>query len=252
VKLKKSMEGYDKVVLLKHDHTDSWLDWSEADEELADVVAAPTYANLAKYLKELKAQGYYIDLWILTHGKSGKGFLASTGSFGSEDWVSESEIRNLLALTGYNSLPLRMVYSWACFGKELTDDFVYIGAKVANGARYVNFYPTQFGKFADEWNKDNVAFASCIDNSNTATTRTLVQSAIALKGAIGWCWGLNGTSVLGNGACAKDFFLAKYLDEDEWVDSMSGKENMNYSSEMSTAGTGSITKSSKPSWWIAP
>src|SRR5262245_51288035 len=71
MKLKKAMEGYDRVVLLKFNELEPWLDFTEGDERAADVVAAPTKANLAKYLKQLADQNYLIDVWIVGHGSSG-------------------------------------------------------------------------------------------------------------------------------------------------------------------------------------
>src|SRR6266481_1639068 len=75
--LKKAMEDYDFKVLLKHETLPSWADLSEKDEKLADIKDLPTKANLFKYLIKLAQDGYYVDLFIFSHGWKEK-FKAST------------------------------------------------------------------------------------------------------------------------------------------------------------------------------
>src|SRR5262245_28512511 len=72
LKLKKAMEGYNKVILLKHNSVPSFLDLSEADETIADKVLTPTKTNFFNSINDLAKEGYYIDIWIIGHGKNEK------------------------------------------------------------------------------------------------------------------------------------------------------------------------------------
>lgn len=62
VKLKKAMEGYQRVVLLKSQEVPSWLDLSEADEKKADVMLSPTKANFFDQIKDLTQSGNPIPM----------------------------------------------------------------------------------------------------------------------------------------------------------------------------------------------
>ncbi len=252
-KLKKAMQGYKKVILLKHDETDSILDFSEEDEKIADVIAKPTKANFFKYIKDLSNEGYYLDIWIWSHGTTND-FRCSTGTFGDNDLITDDDIDTELApsKTGLTKVPIRMVYQINCVGESLNSNWTGVGAKVSIGTRYTNFYPTQFGKFAEEWNEGNIKVKSAIETSNTSTSRTLVQTYIAVVHAPthnkdwGSCKLLQ--TVLGDSDCAKEYFTWKWLSSSQWQSSKSGKENMNYSSSWIIAGDSSITKNTKPSW----
>lgn len=253
VKLKKAMEDYKYKVLLKHNEIPNWLDLSEKDEKIADVKETPTKDNIVKYIKQLANDGYMIDLWIFSHGWDA-GFKVSTGKHGSDGSFTKDDIETLLGSpeTGFTKLPIRMVYQVNCYGKSLNKSWQNIGAKTVAGARYVNFYPTQFGDFADNWNKGNVSFEDAVDKSNTATSRTLVQTYISMvhapsiKKKWGGCPLLK--TVLGDHECAKNYFIDQWLTDDEWQKTMSGKENMNYSSEMVTSGEKTLTKKDVPRW----
>src|SRR5690242_18979631 len=72
LKLKKAMDEYKFKVLLKHEALPNWADLSEKDEKLADIKDLPTRANLFKYLVQLANDGYYIDLYIFSHGWKNK------------------------------------------------------------------------------------------------------------------------------------------------------------------------------------
>lgn len=253
VKLKKAMEDYKYKVLLKHNEIPSWLDLSEKDEKIADVKEAPTKDNLVKYVKQLADEGYMIDLWIFSHGWEG-GFRASTGKHGSKGSFTKNDIETLLgsSATGFTNLPIRMVYQVNCYGKSLNESWQSIGAKMVTGARYVNFYPNQFGNFANKWNKGNVSFEDAVDKSDTAASRTVVQTYISMvhapsvKSEWGGCPLLK--TVLGDHKCAKKYFTNQWLEKDEWQDGKSGKENMNYSSRIIIKGEKNLTKDDVPKW----
>ena len=68
LKLKKAMEGYNCNVLLKHNHLSNWADLSQKDEKLADIKDRPTKENFFKYLIQLTDDGYFIDVYLFTHG----------------------------------------------------------------------------------------------------------------------------------------------------------------------------------------
>jgi hypothetical protein len=254
LKLKKAMEGYDRVVLLKHDAIPSIVDFSEADERLADAVAAPTRANFASHMKDLARDGYMIDLWIFSHGFRG-GFLASKGQHGDNDSYTKSELEADLgsAATGLSTLPIRMVWSTLCYGESLNATWQKLGAKVVGGSRFINFYPNQFGRFATEWNRETVSYRDALERADTAASRTVVHTYIATidapanRGTWGGC--PLGRTVLGSKPCAKDYFTKRWgMSDAEYQDDLSGKLNMNHSSEKVVAGQAALTKSSVPAW----
>ncbi len=251
LKLKKTMDGYDFKVLLKHETLPSWIDLSEKDEKLADIKDIPTKAKLFKYLIQLAKDGYDIDLYIFSHGWTDQ-FKASKGSHGSEDFVTAEDIKNELhpSKTGLAQMPIRIVWGTNCYGQTLGDTWRSVGAKATAGARYVNFYPNSFGNFIDAWNK-GISFDSAVENADTDAVRTVAQSFISLvdapakkkSGKWGGC--SFGKTVLGDDLCAKDYFVSVWIDKDEWQVGKSGKENMNHSSFMVLGGDTKITKNIK-------
>ncbi|MGH2587287.1 MAG: hypothetical protein ACRDJE_20420 [Dehalococcoidia bacterium] len=254
LKLKKAMEGYDRVVLLKHDTIPSILDFSEADERLADVVAAPTRANFAYHLKDLARDGYMIDLWIFAHGFRG-GFLVSKGRHGDNDAYTKAKIEADLGsvATGLSRLPIRMVWSTLCYGATLNATWQKLGAKVAGGSRFINFFPNQFGRFANEWNRGTVSYRDALERADTAASRTVVHTYIATIDAprqrSEWGRCPFGRTVLGSRPCAKTYFTKRWnMTDTEYRDDLSGKLNMNHSSEKIVAGQGALTKRSAPTW----
>jgi hypothetical protein len=253
LQLKKAMEGYQYKVLLKHNSLPSWADLSEADEKLADIKDLPTKANLFKYLTQLTADGYYTDLFVFSHGLPQK-FMVSNGSYGSEEFVTTTDITNELKpdKTGFTKIPIRIVWGTNCYGQTLGATWRSIGAKTTAGARFVEFYPHAFGNFINDWNKGNVSFDSAVGNSDTGAVRTAAQLYISTVHAPSTNkeWGKCpfGKTVLGDDPCAKDYFLSMWIDNGEWQTSMSGKENMNHSSYMVREGEKQITKNTKPTW----
>ena len=253
LRMKRAMEGYDTTVLLKHQETPSSIDISEADERNADIVDTPTQANLFKYLIQVAQSGHMIDLWIFSHGGTG-GMRSSKGTHGQNDTVTAQEITTELspAKTGLTKLPIRMLWSTLCYGSTLNNAWTSIGAKAVAGARTVNFFPNQFGRFADEWGKGDVTFSQALDRSNTAQSRALVHTAmlahaLGTRGKWGGC--PVGRTILGKHDCAKAYFTQTWYERDsDYHDDLDGGENMNFGSEKIVAGTGSLTKNSRPSW----
>jgi hypothetical protein len=254
IRLKRAMEGYDYVVLLKHNEIPGLIDISEKDEELADVVDIPTPDNLFKYLRQMASDGRMIDVWIFAHGSPGS-FSGSGGTHGTMDDISDTRIRDELApaKTGLTQVPIRMMWSTACYAAGRNEAWRSVGAKAVAGARGVNFFPHQFGKFAEEWNKSNVSFRAALDRSDTGVSRAVGHSAMLAYARItqaqwGGCPGVK--TVLGKHACAKRYFTEVwfYLRPADYVDNLSGRDNMDYASEKLAAGNDDLTKSATPSW----
>ena len=172
LKLKKAMDGYKFKVLLKDNSLPSWADLSEKDEKLCDIKELPTRANLFKYLIQLGQDGYYVDIFIFSHGWPKK-FKASDGTNRSEncsvDYVTNDDIMNELApaKTGLTHMPIRTVWGTNCYGQTLGEPWRSVGAKTTAGSRYVRFYPNAFGPFIDAWNKGDVSFHDAVAESDT-------------------------------------------------------------------------------------
>jgi hypothetical protein len=254
LRLKTAMEGYQQVVLLKHALIPAPFVLSSADERVADLVIAPTQANLFAQLQRLATEGYLIDLWIFSHGAPGA-FVASTGQHGSVDLVGAAEIAAALrpASTGLDALPIRMIWSTLCYGASLNATWREVGARVVAGSRAVNFYPNQFGRFATAWNSGMVGYQEALERADTAVSRTLVQTYLATMDAPAhrkqWGGCPIGRHVLGDHPCARAYFTRRWgLTEDEWDDGLSGKDNMHRSSAKIIAGQGTLTKSDTPTW----
>lgn len=255
LKIKKAMEGYNRTVLLKYENLPSWADLSEKDEKLADIKDRPTKTNLFKYIVQLATEGYSIDLFLFAHGWREQ-FGARNGLPGSEDRVSAADIENELSssATGFTCMPIRIVWGTNCYGQTLGETWRSIGAKATAGARYVNFYPNSWGRFIDDWNKGNVSFNDAVADADTDMVRTAAQTYIALVDAPAqkkqgeWDGCGFGKTVLGDDACARDYFVSCWIDGDEWQAGKSGKENMNYSSYMFRGGEKQITKNTRLTW----
>jgi len=253
VKFKLAMEGYDYRVLLKHDVTKPIWDLAEKDEKMANVIDTPTKANLKKYLERLADDGYVIDLWIFSHGFTG-GFIASPGRYGRNKWVpfTESDIRGLTGphgSTGYARLPLHLVYQINCYANSLSSAWRAVGAKTVTGARYINWFPNQFGRFARLWNRGE-RVERALQVADNGPSRTLVHKYI-LADARFRKWGgcPLGRTVLSKHKCAKKYFKRVWGIEDaEWRDGKSGKNNMYHQSQKVVHGDRNMTKRTKPSW----
>lgn len=249
VKLKKAMEGYQRIVLLKSQEVPSWLDLSEADEKKADVILPPTKNNFFEQILDLTNKGYYIDIYIFSHGWNER--FGPKNSDAQQILSSDITSRLAVSATGYKAIPIRMIWSSTCYGRTLSNEWTNIGAKTVAGARYVNFYPHNFGNFVNDWNKGNVSFSKAIADADTNLVRTAGQTYIlADAAATNKEWGKCpfGQTVLGNNDCAKDYFTTQWIADAEWLKNKSGKENMNNSSALIVSGSGNLTKNTKPTW----
>jgi len=252
VRLKKIMELYDFNVLLKHDNVEPWLDWSEQDERIVNVKDVPTKQNLFSYIKRLADEGYTIDIWIISHGGPDGSFRASFGQYSQQnnDLVRPADIQALAGpdggATGYQVLPIRLVHHTSCWGSRLASAWRGIGANTVIGSRFVNFYPTQTVPFAKQW-MDGRSAVDAYRYANTATSRTVVQTWMVADAAGSkkeeWGGCSFGNTVLGKKTCAKNYFIWRgYFSEAEWSAALSGKENMNRSSEMLISGDANVRR----------
>lgn len=253
MRLGRAMEGYDYKVLLKHNHTPSWIDLSEADERNADVVMPPTPDNFTDQFVALAQAGYIIDVYINAHGAPGS-FTASAGTHSaSPTSITEGRIRDLPEAAGLRSLPIRMVYQTHCWAESLNDAWRDAGAKVSTGARGLQFFPYQFGRFMTRWH-DNETVRTANAEATTGTMRTLGQAyvladAVAKRQAGEWGGCPIPKTVLGSSACAQEYFDYRWLRPGEWRAGQSGKQNMNWASTMVTAGSRDVRKNSNSLVW---
>jgi hypothetical protein len=247
VRLRKIMELYDFNVLLKHDQVQPWLDLSEQDERIVNVKDVPTKQNLFSYIKRLTDEKYIIDIWIISHGGPDGRFRASLGQYSDvdNDIVTAEDILTLAGAdggsSGYRAVPIRMVHHTSCWGSRLAPAWHAVGANTVVGSRLVNFYPTQTIPFAKAF-AEGRSVVNAYRDANTAASRTAVQGWVVLDAAGSnkskWGGGCGiGNTPLGRKSCAKDFFVFRgYFIPEEWSNSLSGKENMNWASEMQITG----------------
>ena len=249
----RAMENYDKVVLLKHEKVDNTYIVSLPALNKADVVEKPTKANLKKYLKKLAKDGYMIDLWIFSHGAKDKYFIVSEGTDGSSDEFTYNDILTVQKESEFSQLPIRMVYQGICYGRNLIEAWRKIGAKVALGARDVNFYPYEFARFATQWNKGET-FKTSSDKADENTPKGPAYlyirdiDAPKQKNAGQWNGCPFGYNVLGTTdkakKCGKEYFTEVW--ETPW--NGDGKSTMDFTSLKIVAGDPNITKNTIPTW----
>ncbi|TFH66435.1 MAG: hypothetical protein E4G90_03545 [Gemmatimonadales bacterium] len=244
----KALEGYDKTVLLRHE-TDIGsgkmkIELSEKAEKLATVLDIPTKENLAKYLNELGAEGYEVDVFIFSHGWKNT-FRCSKGTYGDNGTVSQAYLE-----ANVRPLQIRMVWQCNCYGSTMNDCWVNLGAKAAGGSKFVSFYPTRFSGFMKHW-KDGKSFGTALTRSDTKLVHTPAQAFMvveAARRAKEWDGNaLQALKVLGNNDHSRRFFRECW-NGDDVPDGMSGKQIMNDSSLMLVGGDRNITCNSQVTW----
>jgi hypothetical protein len=233
VPIHKALAGYDKTVLLRHE-TDigsgDKIELSEKAEQMATVLDIPTKENLAKYLNELGAEGYVVDLFIFSHGWKNT-FRVSKGTYGDNGTVSQRYLE-----AAVNPLKLRMVWN--------------LGAKASAGSKFVSFYPTRFSGFIKRWAAGD-RFGAALYKSDTKLVHTPAQAFMVVEAARrakewdGNAW--QALKVLGNNDHSRRFFRECW-NGDDVPDGMSGKQIMNDSSKMLVEGNRRITKNSVLKW----
>jgi len=233
-----ALKGYDHSVLLHHETSAGPFHVSDADAKHADVVDIPTKQNLVAQLNRLGADGYDVDLYIFSHGWD-KAFRTSKGTYGENTSVTAAYLEESV-----KPLNLNAVWQCNCYGASLNPTWLKLGANVAAGSRYVNFYPTRFNKFAKMW-QDGTPFAEAVSESDTPASHTPVQAYLLIDAAMRmpeWDGNLiRAAQVLGTGAAAEKYFRACWLN-DAWQEGKSGKQNMNSSSTMIVGGNRGVKR----------
>ena len=238
VNLQHCIDGYEKSVLLK----DSF---SAPGKTQPTKIMKPNKQVFLNQLLELVKDGYYVDIYIFAHGNTDVIYM------NNDITLSPTELAEAVAEenSGFTHLPIRMVYQMNCYGHTFNQTWLNIGALCVCGARYVNFWCNQFNSFGSSWNSGNVLFEKAVYDSNTESSRSVMEALIAADAASqlfpkNWDKCPIGSTVLGDKPCAKGYFLANWIDNGEWQEGQTGKENMAYSSYMFTPGV-NITKNDK-------
>ncbi|HLT91283.1 MAG TPA: hypothetical protein VKZ85_10085 [Woeseiaceae bacterium] len=108
-----------------------------------------TFSTFSNTLLNLHRNNHVIDILINVHGcgsKSGRNSSYNNVACNSPRLVfhgaaaSPQKIREIRASNGGQPLNINAVYQVSCWGSEFNDDWEYIGAKAANGARELNYY----------------------------------------------------------------------------------------------------------------
>lgn len=255
VLLSKAFEKSDYNVLMYDENATGGSKFLKTKaRNMADEILYPSEEGFIDALKRLRDAGYVINLWIFSHGST---YYSSTDQkeyayfVAPEGIISEKDILNEFNDASCDDLPIRLVYSIACYHSFFNDTWRAVGAKTTLGARYVNFYPTQYGKFATDW-KAGVSAITAEANSDTSLSRTVVQSYIAAESLAysnqGDCsWFPN---VLGKTDCAAWYFGdgGPYAMGDDYNESNSGKWNMNNASDKVFSGSTSAKYNTTQSW----
>ena len=238
VNLQHCIDGYDRSILLKED-------LNAVGQTKPTTLLKPNMQVFLDQIASLAKEGYYIDIRIFAHGSNDAIY------FDNDKVLTNSLLKSELSFanTGFQTLPIRSVYGVNCYGQTFNQTWLALGAKVTCGARYVNFYPNQFNKFASEWEKGDVGFAEALRASNTESSRSVMQALIAAdamgRSNFDKCPFLK--TVLGDHSCAKSYFDANWGLNSEWQDGELGAENMDYSSYMFRAGQQELTRNDKAS-----
>ena len=245
VNINNCFKGYDRTVLLKENYA------NVPGKVDPDIIKKPNRRVFLNQVIQLAQEGYLIDIYILTHG-------ARNGiSFANDKLLTPSYLESELSIskTGYEEMPIRMVYQMNCWGKNMNQAWLNVGAKVSIGSRYLNFYPNQMNKFVTEWNKGTVSVDQALNKANTESSRTVMQSLVQADAASqlspdNWDKCPIGRSVLGSHSCAKSYFTNVWtMSNYEWQNNDSGKENMNYSSYKFRPGDKTLTKNRRNLEW---
>jgi hypothetical protein len=231
-------KGYDHSVLLKNAYSSP----IRPDRHNSN----PSADNLFETLTNLADRGYFIDLYIISHGSPNR----ITLEHGN---ISPKMIRKRLGKGKYanGKFPLRMVYQMNCWGADMNKAFIDVGANVVCGSRQVNFYPTQFNAFVEYWNQ-GVTFKKALEKANTSKTKSICHAFLKADATTQKCFRPKcklGRTVLGNDRnnCAMRYLVNCWGINRKDCKGDNGIEMMNYSSKMIVMGD-NINKHSRPVW----
>lgn len=231
-------KGYDHSVLMKNAYS------SPIQPDIHH--SNPSARNLFQKLRSLADRGYYIDLYIISHGSPNKIRL-------EHGTITPEMIRNQLGKGKYanGKFPLRMVYQMNCWGADLNQAFIDVGANVTCGSRQVNFYPNQFNAFVEYWN-DGLPFKEALKKADTQDSRSFFHALIKVHANTQDCFSPKckfGRTVLGNDSknCAMRYLENCWNIQRRKCRGDNGIEMMNHSSKMIVMGD-NINKYSRPVW----
>ena len=233
VNLQHCIDGFDKSIMLKED-------FNAVGQTKPTEVLKPNKVIFLNKLVELTNEGYRTTVRIFTHGKD-QAICVNNGLY-----ITPQDLLDAKKETKHGIFTIDSVYGCHCNGSSFNKTWIDIGAIVSGGARDTNFYPNQANKFHTEWEKGNVTFKDALKNSDTESSRTVMQALIAADAASqlfpkDWDKCPIGSTVLGDKPCAKSYFTARWGLGNVWQAGKSGKENMNYASDMLVAGQ-NVTK----------
>ena len=235
-----AFEGYDRSIIISQFFNNGGETPSHVEHD-----NNITKANMLARIKQLADEGYYIDLFIHSHGACNSIKMAS-----DQDIVPD-DIASLATDTYANgSFPLRMVYQVNCNGSTLNDDWINVGAKVVCGATGVNFYPNFWNKFMRKWNSGE-RFDEAVLQSNTASSRTVMQHLIVLDAINRGYKSTMFKNVLGKNDQAEAYHKKIWFREscDVYNSNLKGKENMNIASTMIIVGDNDMRKTDATFSW---
>ena len=251
VNLQHTLKGYDKTCLLKKA-------FSKINKN-PDYYGQPTEANFFNYLRKLAKEGYYIDVYIFTHG-SKDGIQTYRPNSDKKGKITADDLREKLKIFGEGKFPIRMVYQMNCWGSNLNQAFIDVGAKVVTGSRYVNFMSTRFNAFGKAWQKGK-SFYQCYVAQNSAGDATIPLMKVHFNAnkrkydkddkpeqKVGpLCKG--SVKLHHNAPCIKTYFKSHWSFEDSYfVKGQTGVQILKHSSLKLFKGNTSININSKLKW----
>lgn len=169
-------------------------------------------------------------------------------------WDYEITQQLVQALIGTDLVPIRMVYSGACYHQGMNWAWETVGAYVASGTENINFYPNYYAAFADAWDAGQ-PYGTSAALSSSAGARAAVHGYMSwLSGSfncddIGDGVWEEGLSVLNTNECSRDFFVNdgggdnyQYDIGDDFDPALSGIANMDAQSLRFILGNATIQK----------
>lgn len=247
--LSRTFGAYDRVYLVM-DQSSNPLGVSNDAFDEADAVYEPSRDGLLAAMRDMTAAGMRFDVNPWSHGtplgRDDSYFATIRGGNISGDWLVEATEPDAVG-TARGGIPIVAFWSTTCYALSQIDAWREIGAIAVNGAEDVQFFPTDHRNFVADWVFGGATYQRSVRDALTVGVITETNSLMVLQGSVAPYWCIAPT-VLGNNACAEDFFNddlgpneAKY--DISWVydASKSGAENMQISSYRYVQGVGGIT-----------
>ncbi|MBV1924856.1 MAG: hypothetical protein KUG68_12600 [Flavobacteriaceae bacterium] len=234
-----AFKDYDKSVLIKSTFNGIIRPTKIVQDYTAD--------RIIEELRLLADEGYYIDLFIHSHGTCN----AITLKTGDVLWASDID---KLATGSYanGKFPLRMVYQVNCNASTLNDNWRAVGAKVVCGASDINYYPIQYNDFVRRWNRGE-RFDRSLSESATQGRTTMQLLIVAQSVQLGYNKCGPFKSVLGKNKCANSYFTNEWHSPESecsfYDENLTGKQNMNRSSRMIISGDVDMRKTDTNFVW---